>query len=468
MATISSIGVGSQLPLNTLLDNLRKVENVQLELIQAKIDANTNRISAYGKLKSAITNVQSTAETLSKAQTYGAVKTNASSDAATVKGISHASPGHYELTIDHLASAQTLTMTAQSSRTDALGNDGTITITLANGKEHTLDLSGQDTSLQGIMKAINASPDIGVTATIINNGNTTNPYQLQLNARDTGEQSAVSKIRVQGNETLENLLSFTSENSTNDDNAPLGALSEKAATDAQFTLNGITIHSAKNVLKNTVDGLEITLNKVSADPILINVERDNDVTTKAIQDFVSAYNALNDTARNLTAYNVEQKTASALTGDSIVRRAQNSLRKAIDQNVDQGQLRSLNSIGISTDPKTGNLVINSERLNAVLAEKPAEVESFFGGATGLGARVHKAADEYVKSDGFIDNAQAGAERTNKTLDKQYLATEDRIEGKIEILRKQFQQLDVMVNQMEGISSYLTQQLSMLGNTKSGQ
>ena len=48
------------------------------------------------------------------------------------------------------------------------------------------------------------------------------------------------------------------------------------------------------------------------------------------------------------------------------------------------------------------------------------------------------------------------------------AADQRIENKMEAYRKQFVQLDVMINRMQGTSNYLSQQLSMLGNMNSNK
>src|SRR5690606_22592680 len=102
----------------------------------------------------------------------------------------------------------------QASRDTAIGTDGKITVTLANGKEHTLDMSGKDTSLQGVMNAINADAELGMKATIINTGATDQPYRLQLSAADTGEAASIASIKVDGNTDLGKLLDFNSGNPT--------------------------------------------------------------------------------------------------------------------------------------------------------------------------------------------------------------------------------------------------------------
>ena len=72
----------------------------------------------------------------------------------------------------------------------------------------------------------------------------------------------------------------------------------------------------------------------------------------------------------------------------------------------------------------------------------------------------------ISRNGLLVNASAGATRTLKDLDRQYATAKDRTDAQIESYRKQFTQMDVLVSQMNSTSSYLTQQLSKLGSSKS--
>lgn len=454
---ISSIGVGSGLQLDELLASLRKAENHSLTLIQNRQTENANRISAYGKLKAVITDLQAAGKALNDQSLYGAVKVHSGSDNITATGNSTATPGQYRIVVGQLATQHAVSSTAQSDRSAALGSDGKITVTLQDGSSHTLDLTGKDTSLQGVMQAINADEKLGVSATIINNGDLDNPYQLVLTAKESGKQASIQSIFVEGNASLDTLLSFTA-------GSPAQGMTElNEALNAKATVNGIDIVSQSNTLTETVEGLEITLNKVSTEAVVLDVARDDSIPTQAIKDFVDAYNSLNSTIRSLTAYDIENQKGSPLTGDSIGRRVQSSMRSALNVVADEGTLRTLSSIGITVDPKTGDLLTDDKKLAAALKDNMADVQRLFVGEDAIGVRLNAATEEYIKKDGFIDNATEGANKIGKTLEKQALATAERIENKIEAYRKQFVQLDVMINRMQGTSNYLSQQLSMLGN-----
>ncbi|MGR7951106.1 flagellar filament capping protein FliD [Alcaligenes sp. RM2] len=460
---ISSIGVGSGLKLDELLEDLRKTEKKSLAVIQNRQVANTNKISAYGQLKSSLAELQTAAKALNSEDSFGAVKVTANSENIKVTGNSKAAPGQYVIKVDNLATRQTLTTGSHKSRDTAIGEGGKITVRLANGKEHSLDMKGQDTSLQGVMNAINAEADLGMKATIINTGDPDEPYRLQLSAGETGEAASVSTIRVDGNDDLADLLHFDAS-----DPAASG-FEQTKALNAKLTVNGIAITSQSNTLKNTIEGMEITLNKAGDEPINVDVAKDDGAAAKAVKDYVEAYNKFNKSIRALTAYNVDLKQGAALTGDSMAREAQNAMRDATLGYVPgEGQIRSMVGLGINVDPKTGDLQLDEKKLNEVLKTNMADVKNMFVGENSVAGRVRAAADEFIKKDGRIDNAQAGAEKVGKTLQDQYDAADQRIENKMEAYRKQFVQLDVMINRMQGTSNYLSQQLSMLGNMNSNK
>ena len=85
------------------------------------------------------------------------------------------------------------------------------------------------------------------------------------------------------------------------------------------------------------------------------------------------------------------------------------------------------------------------------------------GPTGLAGRVEQVTETFNRSGGLISTTTDGISRNITDIQRQYEVTADRIDQKMERYRREFTQLDVMVAQMGSISSYLTQQLSMLGN-----
>ncbi len=466
---ISSIGVGSGLPLDELLKNLRTSENQSLALIESRAKTVQSRLSGYGTIKSSIEALKTAATALGKAETFGAVKTSGGGDFFTATGSSKAIAGQYNIAVTQLATRQTLTSAGHASSTALETMSPTVDINFQIGAEtKKLTLDKDDTSLAGIVKAINNDSSLGFSATLVNNGSVSH---LLLTTNKTGTDAAITKIEVVGSAKLQETLGFNSPGTSATD-----PLIEEAAKNAALEINKIQINSQTNTIENAIDGITLTLTKTHSfsidtiDPAkriyatdALTVSRDDTVASKAVNTFVSAYNNLQNIIKTLTAYNVDNQTSSQLTGDNLARNVQNQMRNALNVASSSGAFASLSQLGITTNPSDGTLKIDDTKLAAALKDNLVDVQSLLAGENGISKQMSNAADTFVKSGGLISTATDSMSTTLKNLEKQYTAESGRIDAKMENYRKQFSALDSMMAQMNSVSSYLTQQLSMLGN-----
>lgn len=466
MPTVQSLGM-SGLPLDTLLTSLQNNENLALQAIKVRQTDAQAKLSAYGKLQASVLAFKTAADVVAKADSFGAIATKTGSDAISATATTGAIPGQYSIQVDQLATTQTLVYAGQADRTTAIGTGGTISITLNDGKPaRTLDLTGGDTSLNGLMKAINADPDIGVNATVVNDGQGT-PYRLLLTSRTTGTEAAITQIAVTGNDELNAFLGTQITNGADSSN---GGVVVQQAQDAALSINGIVITSHSNTISDVIDGVSLTLNKTTgADaPASLNLSRDDSAAKKAITDFVSAYNTLQTTIKSLTAYDVTAQASQPLTGDSVARSVQTRLQNVLSGAFDSVSGTNLSAIGIATSTDAGSggqLVIDQAKLDRALAENPSGIKALFSGSTGIGSSVSTAADTFTRSGGIFSTTTDGLNKTIADIQKQYDATSALISQRMETYRTQFTQLDSMVTQMNSLSSYLTQQLSALNATQ---
>jgi len=451
---ITSIGVGSNLPLEKLLTDLRNSENKALALIQSRqVDAQ-NRLSAYGKIQSAVEALQQSAGALSDSGTFGALRAGVSGDAITAGASPSAIAGQYSISVETLATAQSLVLGGVADRAAPIGSGGTLRMTLNDGSHHSLDL-GAGTSIDQIVGAINSDPALGIRATIINDGSDA-PHRLLLTAAATGTLAAVAGIQVAGNAELDDLLNFNA-------GVPAPNIQESPARNARLYINGIAIDSQGNQIENAIEGVSITVNKEGGQPVVLSITRDDAAAQKAINAFVSAYNNLQATLRSLSAYNVETQSAGTLTGDALARNVQSYIRGTLNATASSGALRSLSALGIKTNPKDGTLSVDDTALTAALKNHQADVRRLFAGENGVSGRMDAASLRFLGANGQIQSAALGVTRTADDLQKQYDAAATRIDARMEAYRRQFVNLDGMVAKMTSVSTYLAQQLSLLGS-----
>lgn len=474
MATVdtSNLGVGSGLPLASLYANLETAENTKLTAISNQKTTYTAQLSAYGKLQSALTNLQTATAALGKTATWNATSVSSTNTAFSATTSSDATVGSYTVNVDQVAKAQVLMSSTISSSTTQLGGttaDGTrkLTITQPGTKDPlTITLSDSDTTLNGIASAINkAGGNVAATVIKADDGD----FRLLLTSKSTGTSGDMT-VTVTGDDTLQQKIGHDSTSS---------ALSvQTPSQNARVSVNGIMIERSSNTISDALTGVTLTLKSKSTADEALDVTRSTDSTTQAVKNWVTAYNSLQSTIASVTKYvavdagaDNQSNSNGALIGDSTVRSVQAQLRGQLTE-VQSGAYAIMAQFGITQDPdvgadgSTGNLKIDETKLSDALTKNPEAVQAYFigdGKTTGLATSMNNTLTKMLStstgSEGVIQNAQDGINATIKTLDKRYTAMQATIEATMARYKAQFTALDSLVTKMNSTSTYLAQQFS---------
>ena len=406
MANLAAPGIGSGLDVNGILTKLMAAESQPLTVLAKKEAAFQAKLSAYGSLKGTISSFQSAVSALnnqSKFKTYNA--TPSDSSVLTASASSIATPGSYAITVGQLAQAQTLLTSAKTTTTAAIAAAGTSTTLtfqfgaisggiLTNGvyagatftqnatqATGTVTITNANNSLQGIRDSINAA-NIGVTASIVNNGNATTPYNLVLTANDAGLASSM-KITVGGgaDASISSLLAY--------DPAAAQSLTQSAvAQNATLTANGVAISSASNAVTGAVTGATLNLAKIGTTNL--SVTRDTASVSASVQALVKAYNDTTTTLKGFMSYDATTKKGGILLGDSATQSIQSRIRSTLTAaltGLGSSSLTTLSQIGVSFQ-KDGTLTLDNTKLQAALTTS-------FGDMARLFAAVGKPTDNLV-------------------------------------------------------------------------
>lgn len=462
MASISNLGVGSGLPLSTMLDSLTTAEKAALTPISTQQSAYTAKLSAYASLKSSLTTFQTANTKLNSADLFTATTASSSSTAfsATTSGSTVA--GKYSISVTQLAQAQVLTSSVQSSNTAALGDSSvasrSIAITLKDGTSKSITLSNDQTSLTGMRDAINGA-NAGITASIIKVSD--GSFRLSMSANKTGSDNAVAKIAVTGDSTLQGIVGFDASASSN-------VMTESVkAQNAELTVNNVAIENSSNQISDALEGITLNLTATTVGDQSLTITKDTSKASSAISGWVSAYNTLLDQFNTLTKYtkvdtNSGSQDASngALLGDSTLRTIETQLKSMLTNAQSSSSYKSLGQIGITTDPQTGSLVIDTTKVSAALDKDAAGVKEMIvgdGKTTGITTKIATNITGWLSTKGIVQAATDGVSKTLNTLTALYNTTSDRIDADIARYKTQFTQLDLAISKLNSTSTYLTQQ-----------
>jgi len=475
MATISSLGIGSGLDLNSLLTDLETAERQKLTPIETQQASYEAELSAWGTIQSRLESLDTAAAALADAETYTGMTTTASGSGVSATATSEVSAGSYSVAVTQLAQAQSLATTGQASRDEAIGDGTATTLTLSLGtlasdgsyaadaeRSASIVIDESNNTLEGIRDAINEA-GLGVTASIVNDGSDT-PYRLVMTSDETGNEAVMSLST--GGEVAE-LDSLLSHDPASSDPAAGGMEEVVAARNAEFSVNGISMQATSNVIDDAVDGLTLTLSETNTTASVVTVKENAESVSKAMETFVNAYNDLQDTIDNYTAFNADEGTAGELLGDSTLRTIESRLTSALNF-TSEGDFYALSSLGVSRT-NDGKLEFDSAVIEAADSEQLAAMSGFFisddeAGTSGFASQMSSLLEEVVGEDGTLESTTEGIEGSLESLASQYEQTEDTIEATIERYREQFTELDILVANLTSTSDYLTSQLETLENS----
>ena len=467
MATITSLGTGSGLELESLITKLMTVEKASLTSLQKKQASYETKISAMGTLQSVLSSLQTSAKNM-KPDLLGTATAKFASYTASVANTAIASAtattgaiaGNYSLEVTKLAQAQQLQSAAFTSSTSSITTSGgSLTLdfgTLSDGtyvadssRSYTINLAAGAT-LQDLRDAINSS-DANVSATIING---TSGSQLVLTSNEgTNNVMSLSGSGITG-------FDFDPENT-----GTQGWAQSNAASDAEFTLNGIAATSHSNTVTGVLDGvtLELTGTTTSATTIKIAEDYSTNILS-ALNSFVSAFNSAYTSMSSLGAYNPETQVAGTLQGNSTLRYAMDQIRQSLFTTTSgdaSSAYQILSNIGVSLTA-SGTLSIDETKLKAAVTADPNAVSNL---VANIGTRYDSIVNNLTGTDGSVTIATKGLKTTVSNLEDQQERLQLRLEAIEARYRAQFSALDTLISSLNTTGDYITSFISSLNSDK---
>lgn len=459
MASISTLGIGSGLDLASILDSLQASEKAALTPISTQQSSYTAKLSAYGTLKSALTTFQTANTTLNNADLFSSTKTTTSSSAFSATTAAGAVAGKYTVSVSKLATAQTLTTNVVEDSKNAIAtSDSTLTFQPVgkDAKPISIAISAANSSLTGMRDAINKA-DAGVTASIIKTGD--GAYRLSMTSDKTGSDNAVT-ISVSGDSALQSYMAY--------DGTAVGTVTESVtAQNAELKVNNVDIVNSSNTISDALEGITLNLNEVTTGNQTMTISKDTSKASSAISSWVDAYNTLQDSFTSLTKYtavdtgtDAQDSSNGALLGDSTLRTIQSQLKTMLTNAQSSSTFKSLSQIGVTSDPSTGELELDDDKLSAALTSDPDGVKAMIigdGKTNGIATTIATNITGWLSSTGILQAATDGVSKTLNNLTTQYNAASTRIDATIARYKTQFTALDVMISKLNNTSSYLTTQ-----------
>lgn len=465
MATITSAGAGSGLDLESVISASVAAKQAQLQQPITTKKTNTQiTLTGVGQLKSAISTFDTTLAKLSTPGAFNKRAINITQDTddpiLKISSNTDASNGQYNVTVNKLATTSKIEGTFASSTSSLITEDGTLTFSAGDGNEFTVDVKKGDT-LQQIRKRINNAPDnFGLTANIVN----TSDGKAKL-VIDSGVTGAGNDLKISGSTTELKMFEADTSSATAVSGSSMSRTQQ--STDAEIDVDGNILTSDTNTFKDKVQGLDITVLRVSdkdSDGNLksnkVDITTDKSAIKGLVQEFVDAYNTLIDKTTELGKRNTivggeSQDDGGALAGDSMPRSIRTLMANTVmEPNSEMTGINSIFQVGIKMD-NDGKLSVDSDKFDDALDDNYEQVVALFSGENGVAGKLQTSLKEYTKTGGLISQRQDQLNSDLRDLSSREATAADQLEKYEANLRAQYGSLDTLLAQMQSSASYLS-------------
>ena len=475
---LSSAGIGSGLDVETIVSKLVALEKQPLNKLQTVASSIQSKISIFSQVKSLMSTLSDVASKLSQNSSWSAmVATSSNVGAVQVSVSGAASATSFSVGVAQLARAQSVASAALGATNAPVGGGslsiqlgtwsgtGTASPQFAEGTAGAVSVQIDAADTLAVVASKINDAKAGVTATVLRDAN---GERLLLRSDSTGEASGF-RIQVAEDGASPGLsrLSFDPQLS-----AGLGMASTtpQYGQNAKASINGIAVESATNTFTDTIPGLSFTASQVTTAPADVSVSADTAAMKKSVQDFVTAYNAINDLLSASTKYDDATKKAGALQGDSTTVGLQNALRSMMGATATgAGAFQRLADIGIDMK-RGGKLEVSESKLDAAL-KNPQALKAMFATNAGAGAdsnglavKVKSFASQMLSFEGLLENKASalGASVKRNTSDQERV--NDRAAVVEKRLRAQYTALDAKMGSLTALNSYIAQQVTQWNKT----
>ncbi|MGN3934292.1 flagellar filament capping protein FliD [Xanthomonas citri pv. mangiferaeindicae] len=438
-SVISTSGSGLDIPtvVSTLVSRQKDPEQARINKAGT---AATTQLSAISQIKSSMTTLKSALDKVISSADTNAYKATVPTDAGfTATTTSSAVPGNYSVEVVSLATSQKLASGAFAA--DATVGSGTLTIGYGD-QSVTVDISGTD-KLTDIAAAVNkAAGGKGVTASVV----TANDGQhLVFNAVDSGTKGALT---ISASDPSLSSLTYGP--------GVTGGLNQTvAAADALVRVDGFERTSSSNTVSDLVPGVVLTLTKAAeGTKFNLGVAADTSGLKGNLTAFAAAYNTANTLLAKSSSYDATTKTASALTGDSLVRNLQQQLRGQVSGNVNE-----LKALGLTID-KDGVMSFDGAKFDTAIASDGGAAAEVFGKDSKFSGTLSKVLDSNVNvTNGTLTLRSDSLNKTIKGYESELDDLDARMEKLSDRYTAQFTAMETMITQLQSSTSSLSSLLT---------
>lgn len=241
-----------------------------------------------------------------------------------------------------------------------------------------------------------------------------------------------------------------------------------------ITVNGETFTSNNEIFRDAIEGLELTIQQVTVDPIIITIESWDDsilpdeeveIRKGAIIDIFHQINDILKLISDNSKYDATTDSGGLLLSDYMSRSLKNKMMDSLSARYNDGDLNYIFNLGVERN-KEGLYTIDENMLSYRIKNRWDDVYNMlFKKDTGIFVDFNKKFTSYITgNNSMIEDKINDFDNTIKKYDEMIEKQQASMEKKRELLESQFRALEQTFNSNNTTLNYLSSVDKFLGSS----
>ncbi len=425
---------------SSMVDQIVDAESAPIASSKQRREQSVGKKSEFQNLGSLLTKLQSTADGMKMPSSFRKLLVESSHPDIIAGTVSNtAEVGSYELEVAGLARSDKQLAFGFPDKDQTSVGFGYMRVGVGGlAKDVVID---PGSTLKDVAARINEDVS-GVRASIINTGSKNDPFRLMVASIESGEEAVVE---------IDPDTTFTE------------FKNQVKGQDLNVKFEGVDVKRPDNALNDLIDGVNLKASKAAPGTnVTINVRHDVDKTADGVREFVKNFNEIQSFGRKQSQVDPATGRAGQLSGDSSMSQVTRSLQSSMSG-------LPISAAGLSTNPKTGELQLDENKLKEALTGDFDGIAKIFASSEsgpGLAARMSDAIKSLQdRTSGAVATRMKGIDQRIKAQDQDIAHKEERMTQRRAQLQKTFASLDTKMATLNSQGQFLSGRMGSDGGGK---
>jgi flagellar hook-associated protein 2 len=460
---ISFGSINSGLP-KDIVQQIIEAEKIPIQQMEGRKDKINSKKELVQQLMTLVENMRGEVLKNKNARSLRelAINTGDNGNIAVTADKNVADTGKYQLEVLQLAQKSSAMSNGVEDKDKTYVGVGYIRAVLPNGEEKEIYVDEKNASLTGVAKLINGDPDLGMRATVVNDGKDSDePWRIMISMAETGDHNKVEFPYLY-------LV---------DGEVDLYFEQERPAQDAKVKLDGFEIEVPSNKVTDLIPGVTIDLKKAKiGEEISIEITEDVQKIGGKISGLIDNINSVLKFIKDQNTLDEKTDTSRTLGGDLTLTTIESRIRSAVFAPVttDSGPMR-MGDLGISFQ-RDGLLKFDQAKFESALAKDYKSVaQTLTGKYTIEGGKTNgfiDVLDDTAKTllaqpSGVLTTRKGGLQSQMRQIDRQIATRQRIVQQKEEVLKAKFARLEETISKIQGQGAGLAGFAAPPGGTQLG-